>query len=297
MSQVQLPQRFAHLSREDRNTIDGFIRDARSAREQELAEKRKNPSFVMQDDPKPTLSRWLEPALGFLENGQELIQIWSYGRIKEFRLTKGTTTYQTSWLTWPAFKPTMRLLKDRGLSEEAAYNIVTDRFPFVYGVITIPRLWRDGETFIFCGIRSQNLAGVNTGMVSFPAGLVNPGENIGPASLRELFEEWNEDAVSIRPGFAIGLHDNAPSCSFVSLAETESERVRESFEWKGGKGIWVPERAIREALEGYSEDLAEEFRKNGMDVADDIRIATDAVEPAKELLLRVFKSRDTVMHS
>lgn len=287
----KLIQGFGDLPGEIRVGIDAVIARKRQERIEELTEKRKNPAFVMRDDPKAVLSRWLQPASGFLERNQEPVRLWQDGALKEFVLTKDESTYETSWLTWTAFNPVYDSLSKKGLDQDTIYRIVVDRFPFVYGVATILRRRIKQGPYIFCGIRSQNLAGVNTGMVSFPAGLVNPGEALGIANIREVFEEWSEEKIRVRNGLALGLHDNAPSCTFVSLAEVRSGKVRDCFEWRGGKGLWIPEFMLLEALEGFDHSLVGTFRANGINVPDTLQIATDVREPMRELLIRAYPSR------
>ncbi len=208
---------------------------------------------------------------------------------KHARFNRGTTDYLVARRTWDAFVPIRDLIRKSDASEEDFLRVAPVLFPWTFGALTLLRRYdADRAPHILVGIRSKELAGRHVGTVSFPGGLVRPKESIERAARRQMREECGIELETIENGFAIGLHPNAPSTTFMCLANTTSRDVTTSFEWKGGRAVWAPEESVKQALDGDNRAMVGAFRKAGLDVNEGAAIAPDAAAPARLLLNHVY---------
>lgn len=188
----------------------------------------------------------------------------------------GETTYLKSRRQWPAYRAAVNLIKYFGCNEELLYEI----FHFLPGVAALVE--KNGKFLL--GIRG-NLAGTHAGMVSIPAGLMEPGENIIAALQRELYEEtgFHGDFSKV----AMGNNPDAPNITFVCLVLNPKGKMRETYEMKGKKFIWVSKKKLKPfILKGDSAEIAKEFIANGIETPKKLSLAPDIREGI--LSLKVF---------
>ncbi|MBI4138939.1 NUDIX domain-containing protein [Candidatus Uhrbacteria bacterium] len=206
------------------------------------------------------------------------------------RFSRGETTYFSARRFWDAFALIRALLLEDGATVEDFLRLGPTLLPWTFGILTLARRWdANGESHVLVGIRSKELAGRHVGTVSFPGGLVKPGETIEQAARRQMKEECGIELTGMCPGYAIGHHPNAGSTTFVSVADAASSGdVTDSFEWKGGKALWAPVASVLKAIEGDTTAMVDVFRKAGHDVNEGAPIAPDAADPARILLKYVY---------
>jgi ADP-ribose pyrophosphatase YjhB (NUDIX family) len=254
--------------------------------------------------PLATMEEWFRPVpskdIGLpADKNEEDIVLWQAGsscdpdvircQAGHVRFNRGTTDYLVARRTWDAFVPTRHLIMESDASEEDFRRVGPVLFPWTFGVLTLLRRYdANREPHILVGIRSKELAGRHVGTVSFPGGLVRPKESIERAARRQMREECGIEIETMESGFAIGLHPNAPSTTFMCVANTTSHVVSDSFEWKGGKAVWTTEESVKQALNGNTEAMIGAFRKAGLDVNEGVPIAPDAAAPARLLLNHVY---------
>lgn len=277
----------SHLDPGLREEIARLIRDASvAAKQQEEAEKASGKKLF--DSPKASLLSW--PARTSLvsdQNRSEDIFLLTGGRFLRHSLQIGETSYLAARRTWKAYGPVLDLIeKETALTRLAAITMAPQIFPYMYGVVTVLRRYDKGRPHLLVGVRSQNLAGMNGGMASFPGGLVDPNEPLKLSGPRELFEEGMRGHIRAFTGFAFDAHPNCPSISFSMLAETDSSDILPSYEWEGRRMIWVDETAVRNALRdpGENHDLREAFTAHDINVSEDIRFAPDVSSQVYDLL-------------
>lgn len=253
------------------------------------------------DGPLATMLEWFRPMNPEIRPGsdEEDFVLWQPGAdgdpngircmTRRLRFLRSQTTYLTARRTWDAFAPVKELVKKNGASEDDFLNVAPVLFPWTFGVLMLLRRYDANKApHILVGIRSKELAGRHVGAASFPGGLVRPKESIEQTARRQMREECGIELETMENGFAIGHHPNAPSTTFLCVADTESEDVANSFEWKGGRAVWASEDSVKLALDGDSSAMADAFRRAGMDWSMSISIAPDALAPAKLLLNHVY---------
>ena len=197
-------------------------------------------------------------------------------------LFTGTTRYLESRRQWRAYKPAVELLRDEGIYKSKGEDPLYGIFHYVPGVMDFIT---NGDR-VLAGVRSRQLAGTHMGMLSFPAGLVKPGETLDDAAMRQLneesgivFPEFNRDAVEAR-------NPDAPQTTYCFRMATKQLEVRETFEAEGKTFIWVNlQDSVMPALEGDVKPLIKEFRKRGIEITDDVRIAPDAAEGLRKFFI------------
>lgn len=209
----------------------------------------------------------------------EVILIQTQEGLRRMRLVAGETRFLDSRRQWGAFRKAHELLQSEGLSisESEVDHKIRELFQFTYGVMGICRRYdASGECHVLMGIRSNKLGTLNVGRVSFPAGLVEPGEHLQDALIREFEEETGIDRVTYYPGYAVFAFPDACSMTFTGLLETRSRQsIKSCFEVKGGTYTWIPESALREAISGSPKQLVASFRDQGVNVKDDIAVTND----------------------
>lgn len=194
---------------------------------------------------------------------------------KEGLFITGRTNYLTSRRQWSAYKPACELLRANGIEDEALlYNL----FHYVPGAMVFVH----NRGNILIGVRSANLAGTHAGMISFPAGLISPSERVKEAARRELGEETGLENIKLFPEIAPVRNPDAPSTTFCVAAETSQSAVKETFEMKGKKFIWVSfEQVLYPAIHGEMQPLIDTFAAHEIDVGPDPKIAPDALAGLK----------------
>ena len=209
---------------------------------------------------------------------------------------RSTSDYLIARRTWDAFVPVRNLIMESDANEEDFRHVGPVLFPWTFGVLTLLRRYdANGEPHLLVGIRSKQLAGRHVGTVSFPGGLVHPKESIERAARRQMREECGIEIETMENGFAIGLHPNAPSTTFMCVANTTSHEVSKSFEWKGGNAVWATEESVKQALDGDDRAMVGAFRKAGLDVNEGVPIAPDAAEPASLLLNHIYPAPVSIL--
>lgn len=212
----------------------------------------------------------------FFPQSYELVSLYEDGKIQPRLLVMGETRYLVSRRQWGAYKVALRILQDHGIEDEA---LLYSLFHYVPGVMVFVK--DNGRILI--GLRSGNLGGTHTGTLSFPAGLMEPGETLTRAAFGELNEESGIGAVQFDPRVVAVRNPDAPSTTFCVRAETTQSKVRETFEVKGKKFIWVSVvDVLCPALVGDMKPMTAVFRAQGIDVSEDVKIAPDADEGLKK---------------
>jgi 8-oxo-dGTP pyrophosphatase MutT (NUDIX family) len=230
-------------------------------------------------------------------SNQEDIGVWTDkdGEMVPYRLTTSTTTFLTAHDEWNALEAVEKYLEGEGFDKREAIETLPRLFNFVYGVLMYMRLQKNAkEPLVLMGVRSQNLASRNLGMVSFPGGLVDNAERLEIAAPRELMEESGLKKFKVRPGFAFTDHNSAPSITFMCMADTTTSDIAPSIEWKGKHMVWVPETALYVALyTGNTSGLIRAFHEQGIEVPNNkLELAPDMVRPAKTLLRHHMALKD-----
>ncbi|MCW1892036.1 MAG: hypothetical protein KIH65_002220 [Candidatus Uhrbacteria bacterium] len=212
-------------------------------------------------------------------------------RIQSMRFTTGQNNYIDARNAWKAYGPIQKQLEALDWTEEEIYHVMMDIFPLghhVYGVLTLlfHHTTDRGEGHVLMNIRGDKLAGTNVGYASFPGGLVKPGEDLETACIEELNQEGAKGEFYIFDGFTMGVHNAAPSITFMraGLTTTDDIDLEASYDWLGKTTIWVPEGAVRSAIfKGDNTGLVTAFRDHELLVKSDLAIAPDAILPAKGL--------------
>lgn len=201
----------------------------------------------------------------------------------ELYLFTGTTRYLESRRQWKAYKPAVELLREYGIWNREGEDPLYGIFHYVPGVMVFIT---NGDR-ILAGVRSRNLAGTHVGMVSFPAGLMKPGETLDDAAIRQLKEESGIDFPEFDYDAAEARNPDAPQTTFCFRMATKQREVRETFEAEGKTFVWVNlQDSMMPALKGDVKPLITEFRKQRIELADDVRIAPDAAEGLRQFFGR-----------
>jgi len=190
------------------------------------------------------------------------------------------TTFLTARRTWPAYRQALTILREHGVDDD----FMLYRF-FHYAPVVVAVVERFGQNLV--GVRSASVA-TYAGMVSFPAGMVEPGESITYAVQRELREETGIRAkwhFGRAPSGVMVRHPDFPVIAFCYLAETDQEKVVETSEAKGKKFIWVSRTdCLFPALrDGDMQPLVREFRRQGIDVPDTLRFTPDTLAGCRRI--------------
>lgn len=198
--------------------------------------------------------------------------IWSHGgKTKFVNIYTTGTTFLTARRMWPAYPRAVALIREHGLTDE---SVLYTLFHYIAGIAAVV----ESDAKILVGIRSAAVA-TSAGMVSFPAGLAEPGERMYMAGKRELLEETGLNCCREHHNRRVMVRrPDAPSITFLYPVVTEQEdEVQETYEAKGRKYIWVPrEDCLFPALrDGDTQPLVAEFRRQGIDVPDTLQFAPD----------------------
>jgi len=189
-------------------------------------------------------------------------------------LITGTTSYLTARRQWKAYRTALRMLPwGSGVeSEDPFYEI----FHYVPGVMVF---LTSGGAILAC-VRSRQLAGTHVGTVSFPAGLMRPGEELFEVANRQLFDETGLRGVcNCEKRIAMATNPEAPQTTYCFRWQTGESSVRETFEAEGKTFIWVPVHdCLEPAIAGDMGPMIKVFRNKGIDVPDTLQIAPDALE-------------------
>lgn len=234
---------------------------------------------VLRNDPK---SRLLYPPFSSanpppIAHGQtvETLRLWfpSSNSSQNMAIVTGKTTYFTSRRMWSAYPIAIQLLRKNGITDEAClYRL----FHYVTGVAYVVERLQERTNFFLLGVRSGQLAGTHTNMISVPAGLLEPGEKIVGA--RELLEETGIGQYEITHTIATRNLD-APNTTFVHRVLTSQKDIAETFEVKGKTFIWVGRKMLANAIAtGNMAPLAKKFRQQGIAVPDSLKIAPDILQ-------------------
>lgn len=224
----------------------------------------------------------------------EDVDIWlPDGTPGQVRLYKGTTNYVQASDEWASMEYVLaHMIRHCRLTREEAYKLLPTIYHMVYGVVTaVRRTTPGGERLILAGIRASadKIAGMNTGTLSLPGGLVNsPDENIRQAAYREFRGEGGMNVPFVlRPCVTFGPHNAAPSVTFVALGDVNGDvgEIGESFEWQGRRMVWLPEELLQRALENPDDHgpLTCYLLEAGIEV-DRAVIAGDVADPLRRLL-------------
>lgn len=220
----------------------------------------------------------------------EVVEVVGAGNV---RLYKGSTDYVQASDEWPSMEYVLaHMIRHCRLTREEAYKLLPTIYHMVYGVVTaVRRTTPGGERLILAGIRASadKIAGMNTGTLSLPGGLVNsPDENIRQAAYREFRGEGGMNVPFVlRPCVTFGPHNAAPSVTFVALGDVNGDvgEIGESFEWQGRRMVWLPEELLQRALENPDDHgpLTCALMEAGIEV-DRAVIAGDVADPLRRLL-------------
>lgn len=208
----------------------------------------------------PEGTRWLEVApLRPLDGGKTDI----------FALFTTATTFLTTRRMWPVYHQALAIVREHELENDSGLYPL---FHYLMGVAAVVEA--DAKNLV--GVRSGAVA-IHAGMVSIPSGLAKPGERTYVAGQRELREETGIGGAWQLGSCVAVRHPDAPSISFLYRATTVESAVRETYEAKGKKYIWVSRTGcLFPALrDGDMKPLVREFRRQGIDVADDLKFAPD----------------------
>lgn len=216
----------------------------------------------------PEGARWQEDAPSrSLDGGKEGL----------FALFTTATTFLTTRRMWPVYHQALAIIREYGLENDSAlYRL----FHYVLAVAAVV----EAEAKNLVGVRSGAVA-IHAGMVSIPAGLAEPGERTYVAGGRELREETGVGGVWQTNQGAMVRHPDAPSITFLHRVTTVECAVRETYEAKGKKYIWVPrEDCLFPAFrDGDMKPLIREFRRQGIDVPDTLQFAPYTLAGCKRL--------------
>ncbi|MEK7516490.1 MAG: NUDIX hydrolase [Patescibacteria group bacterium] len=194
-----------------------------------------------------------------------------------FALFTTATTFLTTRRMWPVYQQALAILREHGFTDD---SVLYRLFHYVSGVAAVVEA--DAKNLV--GVRSAAVA-IHAGMVSIPGGLAKPGERTYVTGKRELREETSiGGAWQIDQGVMV-RHPDAPSITFLYRARTVESAVRETYEAKGRKYIWVPRAdCLFPALrDGDMQPLVCEFRRQGIDVPDTLKFAPDILEGCKRI--------------
>ena len=185
----------------------------------------------------------------------------------------GETTYFTSRRMWSAYPLAIQLLRKNGIMDEVClYGL----FHYLPGVAYVVERKEGRLKFFLLGVRSEQLAGTHTGMVSVPAGLLEPGENIVGA--RELLEETGIEIGKATYTIA-ARNPDAPNTTFIHRVSTSQKNIKETYEAKGKTFIWVKGEILANTIIARNTTpLAREFRRQGIKVSNSLQIAPDILQ-------------------
>lgn len=184
----------------------------------------------------------------------------------------GVTSYLTSRRMWSAYPEVIAMLQSLGIHDETClYEI----FHYLPGIAAIVERITDAAVYVLVGIRSAILAGTHSGMVSVPAGLLHGEESVEQGMRRELLEETGIREILLHSTVA-ARNPDAPNTTFVFRVETQEKTVRETYEAKGKRFIWVArDEALFPAMYGNTAQLTHAFQNAGIEVPQHIIIAPD----------------------
>ena len=201
-----------------------------------------------------------ERSAGKVLNDNPLVRLLSpidQTSFKPEQIRLGRTSYLTSRRMWKAY-PEARALAGSELT------VIYELFHVLLGTAALVELGRGGDQ-VLVGVRSSQLAGPHAGMISIPAGLMNVDDpSVERATLRELEEETGIVCGRIVKTVAADNPD-APNITLVSLVRTDESDIRETFEAKGKKFLWVTRPAVMQAALGDTATLSREIREKGVD--------------------------------
>ncbi len=219
-----------------------------------------------------------ERAAGKVLNDNPLVRLMAPIDLTNFQSSQvrlGTTTYLTSRRMWKAY-PEARALAGSELA------VIYELFHVLLGTAALVEMERGDQVLV--GVRSSRLAGTHAGMISIPAGLMNVNDSsIESATLRELEEETGIVRGRIVKTVAADNPD-APNVTLVSLVRTDESDIRETFEAKGKKFLWVPRRVVIQAALGETVALSREIREKGVDNSG--RVAPDTFSGIRQIYNR-----------
>lgn len=199
-------------------------------------------------------------------------------------LLYGETMYVDSRRSWPAYAEVCRRLAEVGLEED---SWMYELFHYVPGVMVIVRSNR-GE--ILTCIRSSALAGTHTGRLSFPAGLMKPGESILQAAQRQVHDETGvpvDYALWPNESLFIARNPDAPQsvyCQEITLQHRAAEQSFESWEAQGKRFVWVSLLDMRWALRHDMRGVMRSYHDAGIHLEQPPAFAPDALLAAKEFI-------------
>jgi ADP-ribose pyrophosphatase YjhB (NUDIX family) len=281
MSSFRVPEPSLLL---DINTLIGAEISAAPARVGNAGRESK----IIENKPVATISAYPYPSSDHLCGDDEEPFIAIGCDTDRYKFRRGPACgYIDSWSTWPAYKKVVALLKQQGWNDPEIRQAIPMLFEYrqTYGVLAM--VSHQTTHRILMGVRGSTSAGSYVGCLSFPGGLVHPGESLRDAVLRQTEEAGVCGTLSLRQGFAFGLHHSAPSVTFMCAAETATEEIRTSYKWERRRLIWVPHRAVSELLFlGSNRGVLEAFRKADINVPDTLKLAPDALSPAQNVMHR-----------
>lgn len=199
------------------------------------------------------------------------------GKTDIFALFTTATTFLTTRRMWPVYHQALAILREHGLENDSVLYCL---FHYLVGVAAVV----EAAAKNLVGVRSGAVA-IHAGMVSIPSGLAKPGERTYVTGQRELREETGIGGTwQVGQGVMV-RHPDAPSITFLYRAMTIESAVRETYEAKGRKYIWVPRAdCLFPALrDGDMQPLVAEFRRQGIDVPDTLKFAPDILEGLKRI--------------
>ena len=139
------------------------------------------------------------------------------------------------------------------------------------------------------GLRKARIDDRFVEIVGFPGGLVHPDEGLEEAASRHVREDCGIKIERVKTGFAIDENTNSCRTLFVCLSEIDNRpAVTNSFEWKNGRMLWIPENALLSAIDGETDAMSDAFKRAGMNLKKDVTVTPFATEPARLLLTRAF---------
>lgn len=195
------------------------------------------------------------------------------------------TTYLESRRSWKAYSAACELLSQVGRSEFEGWL-----YPIFHYVPGVMMLVSDPTKRILVCVRSAALAGTHTGMLSFPAGLMKPGESFKVAAERQVRHEtgvslddadWGDNAIFV------ARNPDAPQsvyCREVVLQQPGGE-PSETWEAVKKRFVWVPINAIRSTYWDDMLGVRDAFAKHDIDLPEETTFAPDARQAIREFFI------------